>query len=472
MRSGKDNLEKFHKLHHVNPGLVFFAFVFLYVAVCIYISSKESSIVGYQIKNGMLSENRIYTGIALRDENVVTSEGQGYVALFVSEGERAAFNNLVYAIDQSGKISDLTTKDPNEDTFLSDKELSSLKQDIMLFSKEFNKANFEDAVVFENTISEEMARLENRSLLASVEEINSLHINDVINFYRISGSGIVTFFEDGYENKTADMINPEDFDKENYNCNYVYNDTLLETGDFVYKYTNNELWSLCIFVPDKEMDRIHEGDYVDVRFSKTNNRSWGLVHIVKNCDKGSIVSLTFTNSMVTFARDRFVEVELLLEEDTGLKVPNSAIAENSFFLIDKDFVLTDVNDADYGVNVQVISDSGNVTTKFMEVTVYKETDDCYYVAMSGLKAGDTLYYVSQNGAADTSTTPLTFTVGKQGTLIGVYNINKGFADFKQIEVLYSNDEYSIIKSNTTTGLRAYDYIALDASVVTDKDFVY
>ena len=56
----------------------------------------------------------------------------------------------------------------------------------------------------------------------------------------------------------------------------------------------------------------------------------------------------------------------------------------------------------------------------------------------------------------------TFTVGKTGTLKGVYNYNKGYADFKQIEVLYDNEEYSIVKSKTRYGLRVYDYIILDA----------
>ena len=92
--------------------------------------------------------------------------------------------------------------------------------------------------------------------------------------------------------------------------------------------------------------------------------------------------------------------------------------------------------------------------------------------MSGLSIGDVLYYTPMEGVQTAPDQPLTFTVGKQGTLVGVYNINKGYADFKQIEVLYSNDEYSIVKSNSYTGLRAYDYIALDSSQVTDKDFVY
>ena len=45
-----------------------------------------------------------------------------------------------------------------------------------------------------------------------------------------------------------------------------------------------------------------------------------------------------------------------------------------------------------------------------------------------------------------------FTVSKRATLIGVYNMNKGYADFKQISILYQNEEYAIVKPNTKYGL--------------------
>ena len=78
---------------------------------------------------------------------------------------------------------------------------------------------------------------------------------------------------------------------------------------------------------------------------------------------------------------------------------------------------------------------------------------------SVLKTGDVLYKTNSQD---------TYTVSKRATLIGVYNVNKGYADFKQINILYQNDEYSIVKANTTYGLNVYDYIVLDGSAVSDE----
>lgn len=90
-------------------------------------------------------------------------------------------------------------------------------------------------------------------------------------------------------------------------------------------------------------------------------------------------------------------------------------------------------------------------------------DNEYYLDDSQLRIGDVI--VKPNSTE-------TYTVSKRGGLIGVYNINKGYADFKQIQILYQNDEYSIVKSNTEYGLNVYDYIALNAEAVTVNDFIY
>ena len=95
---------------------------------------------------------------------------------------------------------------------------------------------------------------------------------------------------------------------------------------------------------------------------------------------------------------------------------------------------------------------------------YYETDDYYYVDSEEVSQGDlVLMPNSQN----------TYEIGTdKGSLIGVYNINKGYADFKQIQILNQNEEYSIIQSNTKYGLIAYDHIVLDAESVNEDEFIY
>ena len=57
-------------------------------------------------------------------------------------------------------------------------------------------------------------------------------------------------------------------------------------------------------------------------------------------------------------------------------------------------------------------------------------------------------------------------------LKGVYNINKGYAVFKQIEILCESDEYYIVKAGNDYSLTNYDHIALDGGTVIENSVVF
>ena len=66
----------------------------------------------------------------------------------------------------------------------------------------------------------------------------------------------------------------------------------------------------------------------------------------------------------------------------------------------------------------------------------------------------------------------TYTIGTDtATLQGVYNINKGYAVFKQINMIYQNEEYAIVETGTAYGVALYDHIALDGSKVQEDQLV-
>ncbi len=465
----KNNVVRIQNNKRINLGTVIFVVIFIYVIICVVISSRSSNITGYQVKTGTLSENRIYNGIALRKENIVTSPNSGYVSYFIREGERVAYNNLVYCIDETGKLSDLYGKDPTADNSLTKDELQGLRQEIKLFSKNFNETVFTDAHFFESRMDTELAQIENRMLIDDIAAINKNHSNDIIDYCRASAPGIALYYEDGYENALPSDLTEADFDKDKYERKAVLNNDLVEANSFVYKYVFNENWSIVILVPNDDVKRITDEGYVKVLFSKTQTSSWGKATLINTFDENSLIELSFTNSMITFCKDRFVEIELMLEEDTGLKIPNSAIAEKAFYLIDKEYVTLGDNSSNKGVLKREYTEDGS-NVRFVEILIAKEDDEAYYVDTSSLNYGDVL--IKPGSSIADQSAGNSFVVGKQANLIGVYNINKGYADFKRIEILYQNDEYSIVRPNAAYGLRAYDYVALDAKIVTDKDFVY
>ena len=243
-----------------------------------------------------------------------------------------------------------------------------------------------------------------------------------------------------------------------------YNVDLL--GDLADKVSKNEERKAGLeFEIDQlqvRIEELEELEYVKVKFLKNQDTSWGQVNSYTNPDGDTFVQLTFTNSMITFCTDRFIEIELITEAEKGLKIPQSSIIQKEFYIVPKEYVTQSGENGREGVLRETYTEDGKATTEFIETTIYNATETEYYLDDSQLRSGDDIIKPDSTEK---------FTISKKGSLVGVYNINKGYADFKQIDILYENDEYAIVKSNTQYGLSVYDYIALDASSVEENEII-
>ena len=103
---------------------------------------------------------------------------------------------------------------------------------------------------------------------------------------------------------------------------------------------------------------------------------------------------------------------------------------------------------------------------FVPSDIYYSDETYYYVDAgegSELKSGD---YIVKPQSTDR------FQLSQTASLKGVYNINRGYAVFKQIEILDSNEEYYTVKEGTSYGLSVYDHIVLNASMVQEGQILY
>ena len=103
------------------------------------------------------------------------------------------------------------------------------------------------------------------------------------------------------------------------------------------------------------------------------------------------------------------------------------------------------------------------TASFQAVDIYDTSDDGeVYLSRDQLKSGTVIVKPDSSD---------TYTIDTQKPLKGVYNINKGYAVFKQIKVLASNDDYTIVEAKTPYGISLYDHIALDGKSVKENQTI-
>ena len=449
--------DKNSNINNINIGMIFFGVIAFYVIVCVITYFRKEHIVGYEVQEGSLSTNNIYEAICIRDERIVTSDTAGYVNYFATEGSRVAVGNLVYTIDESGELLEYLKSQGSDEVSLSDDDLMEMRSSIVDFKSSFETQNFYTVYDFKISIDGTVQKLSNNSILQNIQSLNSNSSTlAAINYKYAQNTGIVVYSIDGFEDRIVHDITADMYDIGNYNKTQLINNNLVKSGDPVYKICTSEEWSVVIKENDpKKVEDLSKLGYVKVRFIKNQDESWGKVTSFTNAEGDTFVVLTFTNSMITFCRDRFLNIELITEEERGLKIPNSAIVDREFYLIPKDYIIRN-NDNSTGVLRERYDEQGNETSEFVNVSIYNETEIEYFVDVAELRARDILIKPDSTDR---------FAVGKKDTLTGVYNINKGYPDFRQIIRKSSNEEYAIVKSNTTYGLSVYDYIVLDAKAV-------
>lgn len=467
MADNRNNVTKYRRPLNLNIGMLIFATIFIYVVICVFSYFKTEHIVGYSVKEGSLTSNSIYKGIALRTEEIVTSSDAGYVNYFAREGERIAARNVVYAVDETGRLSDYINTSESGENSLSDADLFELKTEITSFISRFDRTNFADVYNFKYSVEGTVLKLSNYNIKENADALNNASGTSLINYRYAEKSGIVTYYVDGYEDLKLEDMTADLFDQKNYEKKYLINNELVAGGDPVYKLSTDEDWSIVILLEGDDAaevaEELLEKEYVEVKFLKNQYTSWGQVDSYTNEEGDIFISLTFTNSMITFCMDRFIDIELLLEDERGLKIPNSAIVQKEFFIVPKEYVTKGGNSGKDGVLLETYDENGSSTIEFVETTIYDATETEYYLDDTVLRSGNNIVKPESTEK---------HVVSKTGSLQGVYNINKGYADFKQVTVLYDNDEYSIVKSNTVYGLNVYDYIVLDASTVNDNEFIF
>lgn len=73
------------------------------VTVLMYLTSKHIS--AYEVREGSILKDNAYTGLAIRNEEVVTAEQSGYINYFVSEASKVgAKNKSIFSFSKTIRI--------------------------------------------------------------------------------------------------------------------------------------------------------------------------------------------------------------------------------------------------------------------------------------------------------------------------------------------------------------------------------
>ena len=65
-----------------------------------------------------------------------------------------------------------------------------------------------------------------------------------------------------------------------------------------------------------------------------------------------------------------------------------------------------------------------------------------------------------------------FQVSAVGKLTGVYCVNKGYAQFRRVEIEQDGDEFVIVKNGIPYSIAEHDHIADDSKTISELQTIY
>lgn len=445
--------------------LVIIIAIFLFYLIVLFTQIVDKkNITSYMVRNGSLAINNTYRALILRSEKNYTAPVSGTLICFSGEGEHVGIGSPVYAVDERGTLIGATGELSTE---LSKEDQSRLKMEIGDFAGQFKPEDFRRNYDFLHDISSSILSISAAGLRTQIESGTS----GTAAIMHSDHNGYVAFYTDDYDSVSANDLTLSLLEGDGYQKKQLMTGDLVDQGDFVYKLINSENWSIAFAADDDYAAMLLSHGYVPVKFRRNSEILNGKVSVIEVDGRQDIVTLGFNNSVLNFCSERFTDIEIVTDGITGLKVPAASIATKRFFTVPIEFAVSEPEDEENGNGdsdtrtfmKQTYLESGEATVTPLDITVYSEKNDLFYVDNTQLKYGDVLIRED---------TQQKFVVQDTDSLLGVYNINKGYAQFCQIHILDHNDEYTIIAPDTMYGLREYDYIILDSESVVDDEFIY
>ena len=152
------NIQVYRKKWNINIGVIIFGVIFIYLVITVltYVTAKHISV--YEVREGSILKDTSYTGIIIREEEVVSAQGSGYVNFFVTEGSKVGKKTNVYSlsdekIDFSSTETSVDENGNSIETELASEEKNSIETKAQNFIESFSDLKYEDVYTLKDSVN-------------------------------------------------------------------------------------------------------------------------------------------------------------------------------------------------------------------------------------------------------------------------------------------------------------------------------
>lgn len=461
--NNEKNIIRFKKVRRFNPIFVLLVLVFGYIFAIVYSYFHKTHLTPILVEPITVSSSDVITGLIIRNEKVVTSDAAGNINFYVQDGDKIGADSVIYTVDETGNFSELLSSELEKGvTNFSTEQWTRLKDSLYDLSTGYPKTGISGVKLTKNRMNDQIISY---YYDAAVKEITDTI--DVSHYQRIKEdhSAAILLGMDGFQDFKEQDLNPSMFDLSLYRKEEVKPGSVVKKGDPIYREVTDYDFSLYFPITEKNEDFIDR--------SATRIRLYLIgedLEVTVPCsivksekDNTEYLKCFFENTSYGTLSSRYLNFKIVAsDKKSGLKIPKTALTSQSFFVVPQSFATYGQDGKSLGfLVVSPAEKNGDVPVHRVE-TLYALIDGNYYVSMDDFSVGD--YLVKENSQEK-------YYIGPTDTLKGVFNVNKGYTMFRQVEVVETIRDYYMVKKGLSYSISPYDHVVYDATGVKENQLV-
>jgi len=451
------DISKYRRKGDFNVGVVIFIIIFIYLLATIITYATRTRIATFEVRQGRVLTDHTYVGVAIREEQVVSVEMAGYVYYLHNNLSKIRLGADVIAISP--------IPIPLEDTLSQGHPL-----EISVITNDnhapfiYHTRNFMETVDLQRFSAVQTFRSDlNHSFHGTASEVRSARVDEIVarthgttQLFPSPVDGILVMGLDGMEGLTLDDVSADTFLRGAYQITSFTDQMHVDAGQPAYKLITNENWYIVIQVDEEVSSMLAHMTWARIRFLRDDVLAWANPFVFTQ-EGEQFVALSLNHSMIRYAEERFIHIELILEDQSGLMIPRTALVEKDFFRVPSHFVVPRYT----SMGIMQMNEEGE--EDFSLIRIYKTTPEGdIYVNPNEVPYGTVLV------SPDTGET---LTLGATEPLQGVFNINHGYAIFRFVNIIAYNEDYYVIEEGNAFSLSNFDFIALIGDSIEDGEIV-
>lgn len=443
-------------------GVILFSLVFIYILIRVVAYMNDTDPVIFTVEQSTYDTDFTATGLAIRKETIINAASSGTPCYYVRDGEKVAKGANIYSLDSSGSLQvAMDSLETDGGSLLTSEDYSEISSQIKMFKTGFSASNFSDVYNFKTSMDNKLLEMYEELVL---DKVTSGSTSLSMSSGKAPFSGLVTYYEDGYENVTVNDLSPELFDKTAYNKQTLKTEGQIVSGSPVCKLIDDEDWQIAISLTEEEYNKVTQNTYATYTINDSSRRIQTLYDTIEK-DGSYYIVVSFNKYMAQYVNERFLDINFRFSESSGLKIPASSIIEKNAYMIPVDYLTGGSGDDQSHLTCIVNSETGKQSVKQITPVIYFSDEKFCYVDPDDIASDAVLV---KNDSDET----FSVATAAKYTMQGVLCVSKGIAEFRRVEIIVEGDDYSIVRQGLKYGISRYDRILLDGTSMNEGDSIY